>query len=139
MDVHDKATRSHNMAAVKGKDTKPEIAVRQYLKSQGFGYRKNYKGLPGKPDIVLTRYKTAIFVNGCFWHQHRGCRFAKLPSSNRDFWIKKLTATVERDKRKSEELIGLDWSVIVIWECQIKDLHLLGLAERIRNNPVAQQ
>ena len=89
MDVHDKQTRSFNMSRIKGKDTKPEEIVRKYLFKQGFRYRKNDKKLPGKPDIVLPKYKTVIFVNGCFWHKHDGCKYFVWPKSNQDFWKEK--------------------------------------------------
>ena len=100
MDVHDKKTRSYNMSQIKSKDTKPEEIVRKYLFKQGFRYRKNDKRLPGKPDIVLPKYKTVIFVNGCFWHEHEGCRYFVWPKSNTEFWKDKISKTVERDKRK---------------------------------------
>jgi len=130
-DVHDKATRSRNMSAIHGKDTKPEIIVRRYLHSHGFGYRKNYGGLPGKPDVVLTKYRVAVFVNGCFWHQHPGCRFASIPQNNHEFWVNKLSATVERDRRNIEELVSLGWRVLTIWECEINEDRLAQLVKDI--------
>lgn len=120
MDVHDKKTRSYNMSRIKGKDTKPEETVRKYLFSQGFRYRKNDKRLPGKPDIVLRKHRTVVFVNGCFWHKHDGCRYFVWPKSNPDFWKAKIEGTVERDRRKTEELKKAGWNVVVIWECQLK-------------------
>ena len=105
MDVHDKQTRSFNMSRIKGKDTKPEEIVRKYLFKQGFRYRKNDKKLPGKPDIVLPKYKTVIFVNGCFWHKHDGCKYFVWPKSNQDFWKEKIENTVERDKKNNESKI----------------------------------
>ena len=119
MDVHDKATRSYNMSRIRGKDTKPEEKVRKYLFSQGFRYRKNVKALPGSPDIVLPKYKTVIFVHGCFWHMHECDRF-KWPAANKDFWENKLRCNAERDKNKQEMLRSAGWNVIVIWECDIK-------------------
>lgn len=133
-DVHDKETRRRNMAAIKGKDTKPELTVRRHLRSLGLGYRKNYPGLPGRPDIVLTKYKTVIFVNGCFWHRHPGCRFATVPQTNRDFWLSKFTATVERDQKKTEELRSLGWRVITVWECGVNDSQLHDLLTSITGN-----
>lgn len=120
MDVHDRETRSYNMSRIKGKDTKPEEIVRKYLFSQGFRYRKNDKRLPGKPDIVLPKYKTVIFVNGCFWHKHEGCRYFVWPKSNSEFWKEKIGRTVERDREKTAELVATGWKVLVIWECELK-------------------
>lgn len=119
MDVHDKKTRSYNMSRIKGKKTKPEEIVAKYLFAHGFRYRRNVKKLPGSPDIVLRKYRTVIFVNGCFWHMH-GCKFFVWPKNNADFWRKKLSANSERDKREYDELRNLGWNVIVIWECQLK-------------------
>ena len=119
MDVHDKATRSYNMSRIRGKDTKPEEKVRKYLFSQGFRYRKNVKALPGSPDIVLPKYKTVIFVHGCFWHMHECDRF-KWPAANKEFWENKLRCNAKRDKDKQEMLRSAGWNVIVIWECDIK-------------------
>lgn len=123
MDVHDKKTRSYNMSRIKGKNTKPEELVRKYLFSQGFRYRKNDKRLPGSPDIVLPRYKTVIFVNGCFWHGHKGCKYFVWPKSNEDFWKNKIETNVERDKKKTAALEELGWKVIVVWECELKAEH----------------
>lgn len=120
MDVHDKKTRSYNMSRIKGKNTKPEELVRKYLFSQGFRYRKNDKRLPGSPDIVLPKYKTVIFVNGCFWHGHEGCKYFVRPKSNEDFWKNKIETNIARDKKKTEALEALGWNVIVVWECELK-------------------
>ena len=137
MDIHDKKTRSYNMSRIKGKETKLEVVVRKYLFSEGFRYRKNVKDLPGTPDIVLPRYKTVIFVNGCFWHGHKGCRHFVVPDTNREFWIGKIEANIQRDARKSAELEKLGWRVIVIWECElnpkVRDMTLLRLKENIIN------
>ena len=108
------------MSRIKGKDTKPEETVRKYLFSQGFRYRKNDKRLPGSPDIVLPKYKTAIFVNGCFWHGHAGCKYFVWPQNNAEFWRKKIDGNVLRDQKKEEQLRRNGWHVIVIWECQLK-------------------
>lgn len=125
------------MSRIKGKETKPEVVVRKYLFSEGFRYRKNVKDLPGTPDIVLPRYKTVIFVNGCFWHGHKGCRHFVVPDTNREFWIGKIEANIQRDVRKSAELEKLGWRVIVIWECElnpkVRDMTLLRLKENIIN------
>lgn len=120
MDVHSKEVRSYNMSCIKGKDTKPEETVRKYLFSQGFRYRKNDKRLPGTPDIVLPKYKTAIFVNGCFWHGHEGCKYFVWPKNNAEFWHKKIKDNILRDQRKIQALGMLGWKVIVVWECKIK-------------------
>ena len=120
MDVHSKEVRSYNMSRIKGKDTKPEETVRKYLFSQGFRYRKNDKKLPGTPDIVLPKYKTVIFVNGCFWHGHEGCKYFVWPKNNAEFWHKKIRDNVLRDQRKVQALDLLGWKVIVVWECKIK-------------------
>lgn len=119
-DIHDKKTRSYNMSRIKKDNTKPEILVRKYLFSNGFRYRKNDKKLPGTPDIVLPKYKTVIFVNGCFWHKHDGCQYFVWPKTNKEFWRNKIESNVLRDKRKIEELKEIGWNVITIWECQLK-------------------
>lgn len=120
MDVHDRATRSYNMSRIKGKNTKPEDIVAKYLFAHRFRYRRNVKTLPGTPDIVLKKYKTVIFVNGCFWHAHEGCRYFVLPEENREFWNEKLLRNRERDAEKQKQLQELGWNVIVIWECELK-------------------
>ncbi len=119
-DVHDKMTRSFNMSQIHGKNTKPEEIVRKYLFAQGLRYRKNDKRYPGHPDIVLPKYKTIIFVHGCFWHLHKDCSRAKLPTSNVEFWRKKLSANAERDIKEKNELEAIGWRVLVVWECQLK-------------------
>lgn len=118
-DVHSPETRSFNMSRIHGKDTKPEEKVRKYLFANGFRYRKNDKKLPGKPDIVLPKYRTCILVNGCFWHKHEGCKYFVWPKNNAEFWKKKITGNVERDLRQQNELRLLGWNVIVIWECEL--------------------
>ncbi len=118
-DNHSKAVRSKNMSHIRSKDTKPEITVRKYLFAKGFRYRKNVKALPGCPDIVLPKYRTVIFVNGCFWHKHDCSRFV-WPSSNTDYWRSKIEKNVERDKENKEQLNKNGWKVLVVWECQLK-------------------
>lgn len=108
------------MSRIKGKNTKPEELVRKYLFSQGFRYRKNDKRLPGSPDIVLPKYKTVIFVNGCFWHGHEGCKHFVWPKSNEEFWKNKIETNIARDKKKTQVLEELGWRVIVVWECELK-------------------
>lgn len=119
-DVHSPEVRSYNMSRIKGKDTKPEEKVRKYLFSQGFRYRKNVSSLPGKPDIVLPKYKTCVFVNGCFWHGHEGCKYFVWPKNNAEFWKKKITDNIARDIKEHDLLEQMGWRVIVIWECQLK-------------------
>ena len=119
-DVHSKATRSYNMSRIRGKDTNPEEIVRKYLFSKGLRYRKNDKRYPGHPDIVLPKYKTIVFVHGCFWHLHDNCKYAVMPSSNIDFWKKKLMGNRDRDKIVQKQLEQSRWRVIVVWECQLK-------------------
>ena len=131
MDVHDQKTRSYNMSRVKGKDTKPEEIVRKYLFSQGFRYRKNDKRLPGKPDIVLPKYKTVIFVKGCFWHKHEGCKYFVWPKSNSEFWKEKIESNIVRDKKQYEELKNAGWHVIIVWECELKKKQRMDTLERL--------
>jgi DNA mismatch endonuclease, patch repair protein len=121
MDQLTKEERSRNMAAIKSVDTKPEWIVRRLLFSLGYRYRLHDKKLPGKPDIVLPKYKTIIFIHGCFWHRHEGCRRANLPKSNRNYWLPKIERNVQRDADNETKLKKLGWKVITIWECQIKD------------------
>ena len=108
------------MSHVRGKGTKPEVMVRQFLFAQGFRYRLYRKDLPGKPDIVLPKYKTVIFINGCFWHGHFGCKYATIPEANHDFWLAKISGNVERDKSNYAKLLELGWKVIEIWQCELK-------------------
>ena len=119
-DNHSKEVRSMNMSHIRSKNSKPEELVRKYLFSKGFRYRKNVRTLPGCPDIVLPKYKTVIFVNGCFWHKHDCPRFV-WPSSNEDYWHTKIMGNVERDKRNTDEIQELGWKVLVVWECELKN------------------
>lgn len=136
MDVHNKETRSYNMSRIKGRKTKPEEIIAKYLFSQGFRYRRNVKKLPGTPDIVLKKYKTVIFVNGCFWHIHEGCKYFVWPKDNSEFWKNKLLANKERDEKEKKGIEELGWKVIVVWECQLKKAErertLNWLVEKIR-------
>ena len=120
-DVHDKATRSYNMSRIKNKNTKPEILVRKFLFANGFRYRINDKKLPGKPDIVLPKYKTVIFVNGCFWHGHENCKYFKLPGTRSEWWKEKIERNIENDLKKHSQLIDLGYNVLIVWECKIKN------------------
>ena len=119
-DVLTPKQRSYNMSQIHSKDTKPEEMVRKYLFSQGFRYKKNDAQLPGKPDIVLPKYKTVIFVNGCFWHKHEGCKYFVWPKKNSEFWKSKINGNAERDQIRQQELQALGWNVIVVWECELK-------------------
>lgn len=119
MDNHSKSVRSYNMSRIRSTDNKPEEIVRKYLFARGFRYRKNDNRYPGKPDILLPKYKTAIFVNGCFWHKHDCGRFV-WPSSNEEYWRNKIQRNIDRDLRNHQLLNEQGWNVIVIWECQLK-------------------
>ena len=118
-DVHSIVTRSYNMSQIKGKNTKPEILVRKFLFSNGFRYRINYKKLPGKPDIVLPKYKTVILVNGCFWHGHEDCNWFVIPKTRKEWWLDKIKATKQRDEKNKTVLTELGWTVYTIWTCEI--------------------
>ena len=126
-DIFSNPKRSEIMSKISGKETKPEILVRKYLFSKGFRYRKNVKELPGKPDIVLPKYTTIIFVHGCFWHGHEGCKKSALPATNLEFWKDKLQKNKERDKSNILKLKEIGWKVIVIWQCELKN-------STVRNN-----
>lgn len=116
----DGATRSRMMSGIQGKNTKPEMFLRQALHSMGFRYRLGGNGLPGKPDIVLTKRRAVIFVNGCFWHQHE-CKYFKWPATNPQFWRKKLNDNAHRDSRVAAELQAKGWTVLTVWECELKE------------------
>ena len=118
-DKHTPYVRSYNMSCIRSKDTKPEMLVRQHLFANGFRYRKNVKNLPGCPDVVLPRYKTVIFVQGCFWHMHDCGRF-HWPMTNQEYWKHKINRNVERDKINVERLQALGWNVLLIWECELR-------------------
>jgi len=126
-DIFSNPKRSEIMSKISGKDTKPEISVRKYLFSKGFRYRKNVKELLGKPDIVLPKYKTIIFIHGCFWHGHEGCKKSALPATNLEFWKDKLQKNKERDKSNILKLQESGWKVIVVWQCELKN-------STVRNN-----
>jgi len=120
-DIMTTEERSKLMSKIKGKDTGIEILVRKHLFSKGFRYRINVTSLPGKPDIVLKKYRSVIFVNGCFWHGHN-CKDGHLPKSNLDFWREKIGKNIERDTRNQKQLLDMGWNVIIIWECELADL-----------------
>jgi DNA mismatch endonuclease (patch repair protein) len=119
-DVHDIKTRSYNMSHIRGKDTKPELLVRKYLHSLGYRFRLHYVKLPGKPDIVLPKYKLVIFIHGCFWHGHEGCKDFVIPKTRTDWWLKKISANKNRDVDNLAKLTQMGWKVIAIFECQLK-------------------
>lgn len=120
MDHLNQKQRSWNMRQIKSKDTLPEIRVRKWLFSKGYRFRKNDKRYPGKPDIVMPKYNTIIFVHGCFWHRHLNCKYASVPKTNTDYWEKKFNRNIENDIKNSKELKEQGWSIITIWECELK-------------------
>ncbi len=120
-DVHDKITRSYNMSQIRSKDTKPEMIVRKYLFGQGYRYRLHYKKLPGKPDIVLPKYNTAIFVQGCFWHGHDWCKYFVVPKTKTDWWLNKINRNKRLDSENIKKLKAGGWKVICIFECDLKN------------------
>lgn len=124
------------MSRIAGKNTKPEEMVRKYLFSKGFRYRKNVRRLPGTPDLVLPKYRTVIFVNGCFWHGHEGCKYFVWPKSNAEFWRQKIETNISRDRQKEAQLKDMGWNVIIVWECELRSSKrqatLEGLEEQLR-------
>lgn len=120
IDVVSKETRSRMMAGIRGKDTRPELTLRRSLHALGFRYRLHTKGVRGKPDLILPKYKTAVFVHGCFWHRHRGCRYATTPSTRPEFWISKFEANVARDEAVRLTLLDTGWRVATVWECALR-------------------
>lgn len=119
-DVHDKVTRSYNMSRIRSKDTKPEILVRKALFAHGLRFRLYSKDLPGKPDIVLKKYRIVIFVHGCFWHGHTGCRYFSIPKTNQEWWTEKIEQNKKRDYTNTELIKSRNWTIIQIWECELK-------------------
>ena len=134
MDVHDKKTRSYNMSQIKSKGTKPEILVRKYLSSKGFRYRLNFKKIPVTPDIVLSKYKTVIFIHGCFWHGHENCKYFIVPKTRKEWWLSKIDRNKQLDVENLTKLNILGWKVLVILECELKkDKREVTLSEIIPN------
>ena len=132
MDIVSEEQRSYNMSRIRGRNTKPELAVRSMLHSMGYRFTVNgplNRKLPGKPDIVLPKYKTVIFVHGCFWHGHQGCKDFRIPKTRTEWWKAKIEGNVARDKRQQEELRKLGWKVVVIWECELRNLKNLSQLE----------
>ena len=125
MDTLTKEKRSWNMSRIRSKDTKSELIVRSTLHRMGYRFRLHVKKLPGHPDIVLQKRRAVIFVHGCFWHRHPGCKYAYIPKSRQEFWAEKFKENVVRDEKVTEELKGLGWKVLVVWECEISNIHKL--------------
>lgn len=123
--------RSWNMSRIRGKDTTPEKAVRSLLHRLGYRFRLHVRNLPGCPDIVLPKYKTVIFVHGCFWHRHRGCKNCTTPTNRREFWVNKLEGNAARDKKHQRALRKLGWKVLIVWECETENSNLSGFPGRI--------
>lgn len=135
-DTVSKQKRSEIMSHIDGKETKPEIMVRKYLFARGLRYRKNVKQLPGTPDIVFPKYKTAVFVNGCFWHGHKECKYSHLPSTNLEYWEKKIADNLERDERKIRKLEELGYRALIVWQCQLKPNVRIETLETLYHNIV---
>jgi DNA mismatch endonuclease (patch repair protein) len=133
-DVHSKETRSFNMSRIRSTNTKPEMRVRKFLFSTGFRYRLHQKKLPGKPDIVLPKYKTVIFIHGCFWHGHEGCRYYVIPKTRTEWWLEKINRNKSNDQRSENALKQMGWKVINLWECEIKtqELYTVRTAELLK-------
>lgn len=130
-DIVSKAVRSRMMSNIRGKHTKPELAVRSHLHRAGFRFALHRSDLPGRPDIVLPKYRAVVFVHGCFWHRHAGCRFAYTPKTNTEFWMEKISGNVARDLKTEAALMELGWRVLTIWECEITPERLGALSEGI--------
>lgn len=120
-DVHSKETRSFNMSQIKGKNTTPEIIVRKHLFAEGFRYRLHDKSLPGNPDIILKKFKTVVFINGCFWHGHHSCKYFKIPKTRTEWWTEKINKNIDNDTIAKTRLEHLGWKVIIVWECDLKN------------------
>lgn len=133
-DVHEPETRSYNMSQIKATNTKPEMIVRKFLHSNGFRYRLHVKDLPGKPDLVLPKYNSVIFVHGCFWHAHEGCKYFKFPATNTDYWNLKLYRNRKRDEKHRKKLSGNGWDVITVWECELKPEKAKSTLNNLKQN-----
>lgn len=131
-DVHDKATRSYNMSRIRATDTKPEMLVRKFLHARGFRYRLHDKKLPGKPDLVFPKYKTVLFVNGCFWHGHQNCKYFVIPKTRTEWWQQKIKETAKRDRKNYKILKELGWNILIVWECELKSYKKNKTMEKIR-------
>ena len=121
-DVHDKATRSYNMSQIRSRNTKPEMLVRKFLHARGFRYKLHDKTLPGKPDIVLPKYKTVIFIHGCFWHGHKDCRYFVVPKTRTEWWLNKINSNIANDTKAVKTLKKEGWRIINLWECDLRSI-----------------
>lgn len=134
MDIKSKEARSYNMSRIRSTDTSPEVTLRKYLFSRGLRYRKNVRSLPGTPDLVFPKYRTVVFVHGCFWHRHPGCRYATTPATNTEFWNQKFQDNIERDRKVVSELSDLGWNIITVWECFVPSSEDGDLRTGLRRN-----
>ncbi len=137
-DVHEPEIRSYNMSQIKGKDTTPEIIVRKYLHANRFRFRLHSKDLPGKPDIVLRKYNTVIFINGCFWHGHEGCKYFVIPKTRTQWWLDKINRNRAKDIENFQHLKKRGWRIITIWECELKKERYLNTLEALIENLLAK-
>ncbi len=132
-DVHSPEVRSYNMSMIRGKNTKPEIIVRRFLHSKGFRFRLHKKDLRGKPDIVLPKYKTAIFIHGCFWHGHKNCKYFVVPKTRTKWWLNKIEGNRETDKRNNLKLRKAGWKIITLWECQLRPKKIMKTLPKLES------
>jgi DNA mismatch endonuclease, patch repair protein len=130
-DVHTKEVRSFNMSRIRGKDTKPEMLVRRFLHANGFRYKLHDKTLPGKPDIVLPKYKTVIFIHGCFWHGHKGCRYYVVPKTRTEWWLTKINGNIANDAKAVKALKKDGWKIIILWACELKKFKIQQSLEKL--------
>lgn len=126
-----KETRSYNMSRIRSKNTRPEMLVRKFLHSEGYRYRLHVKDLPGKPDIILPKYKAVIFIHGCFWHSHQNCKYSVTPKSNLAYWIPKLERNITKDAENETKLLQMGWNIIKIWECALKPKHIVETLQKL--------
>lgn len=133
-DVHSKEIRSYNMSRIRSKDTKPEMLVRKFLHKNGFRYRLHVKNLPGKPDIVLPKYKTAIFIHGCFWHGHEGCKYYVIPKTRTEWWLNKIGNNITNDTNSEILMKEAGWNIIKIWECELKKNTIEATLQTLKNS-----
>jgi DNA mismatch endonuclease, patch repair protein len=140
MDVHDSKTRSYNMSRIRSSNTKPEMLVRKFLHAHGFRYRLHVKNLPGKPDIVLPKYKTIIFIHGCFWHGHKHCKYFTVPKTKTEWWLNKINGNIANDEKAVKELKKQGWKIIIVWGCELTsssvEKTLAGLPGKIHTSVV---
>lgn len=132
-DVHTKEKRSYNMSRIRSKDTKPEMLVRKFLFAKGFRYRLHDKKLPGRPDIVLPKYKSVIFIHGCFWHGHEGCKYFVIPKTRKEWWLNKISGNQTRDEQSVKLLKQHGWNIITVWECDLKKNIVTGTLDHLEN------